>query len=442
MAKQLTAPGCTYSIVARVDTTIYSPDQKWTLDVSAGQTDFIAETNEIIIPGDAMLCRKTKQHSKDRNRINLLGTGSGSLATFVTRAVEQIVGKGNVKVEYGAGKVTVALALSATDAQIVAVENLLERMLPKDVAGEIDPFPTDYTRVEYLEKTGGYINAVGPHIILPIQYDAFQDVCEFETCHLVDVATGNQAEGSNLSTASLFYGCQANGYTYFGKENTDSNLTAVILEGPLAQGFDVYKVQATPQNFTVWLNGLEVGTATFAPGIDFVIDAISVFAACAYKTGKSNDYPFNGKKKYFKLWLNNKLTYHLIPAITPEGQPCLYDLVSKTTFYNVGSGDFIYPSTGSSTTYSLRRPVAEWGKLTPHGVRRLYKLPDSYTGDTEQYIAENGFKRLVETEKPEEGYWEQVWRETDTELVLDWHEVDPPIEEEFTTQEEQLAPIE
>ena len=137
MAKQLTAPGCKYSIVARVDTQIYSPDFKWTLDVPAGQTDFIAETNEIIIPGDAMLCRKKHQLEEDLARVNVLGTGSGSLATFITRAIEQVVGKGNAKVEYGDGKMAVALAFDTTAAQITAVENLLERMLPKDVEWDV-----------------------------------------------------------------------------------------------------------------------------------------------------------------------------------------------------------------------------------------------------------------------------------------------------------------
>ncbi len=132
MAKQLTAPGCKYSIVARVDTTIYSPDQKWTLDVPAGQTDFIAETNEIIIPADAMLCRKKCQIDADLARVNVLGKGSGSLATFVTRAIEQIVGKGNARVEYGAGKVVVHT--DRVDAgQYAAVTSILEQFVPKDV---------------------------------------------------------------------------------------------------------------------------------------------------------------------------------------------------------------------------------------------------------------------------------------------------------------------
>lgn len=132
MAKQLTAPGCKYSIVARVDTTIYSPDQTWTLDVPAGQTDFIAETNEIIIPGDAMMVRKSELLDKDLERVNVLGKGSGSLATFVTRAVEQIVGKGKVRVEYGDGKF-IAHTDRVDAGQFAAVTGILERFVPKNV---------------------------------------------------------------------------------------------------------------------------------------------------------------------------------------------------------------------------------------------------------------------------------------------------------------------
>lgn len=130
---------------------------------------------------------------------------------------------------------------------------------------------------------------------------------------------------------------------------------------------------------------------------------------------------------------NDSVSRKFIPALDPTGAPCMYDLVSKTPYYNAGSGEFLYPAVGAST-WGLRRPVAEWGKLTPHGVRRLYKLPDSYTGEPEQYIAENGFKRLVENDMPAEGYWEPEWRETDTELVLDWREVEPPSESENTPE--------
>lgn len=150
-----------------------------------------------------------------------------------------------------------------------------------------------------------------------------------------------------------------------------------------------------------------------------------------------NDGPrpmFIGQLFYFELYVDGVKIGHLIPCLDRTGAPCMYDLVRRTPYYNVGSGDFTYPSPSGAASYSLRRPVAEWGKLTPHGVRRLYKLPDNYTGEPEQYINENRFKRLVENDMPEEGYWTPEWRETDTELILEWREIEPPAELENTPE--------
>lgn len=127
-----TAPGCKYSIVARVDTTIYSPDQTWTLDIPAGQHAFIAKTNEIIIPGDAMICQKQHQTEEDTASVNILGEGAGSMATFIARAIKQIVGKGNMTVEYGNGELVVHTD-RADAAQYAAVTDILDRFVPKDV---------------------------------------------------------------------------------------------------------------------------------------------------------------------------------------------------------------------------------------------------------------------------------------------------------------------
>jgi hypothetical protein len=109
----------------------------------------------------------------------------------------------------------------------------------------------------------------------------------------------------------------------------------------------------------------------------------------------------------------------------------MYDTVTQTPFYNSGTGDFIYPSPTSSTTYSMRRPQAEYAKMTDTGVRRLYHVPNGYEGSIEEYASENGFKLLIETECPnEEGkYYNVRWTETDTELMTEWYEIDPPQEE-------------
>lgn len=197
-----------------------------------------------------------------------------------------------------------------------------------------------YTPLEYIESTGGRINSLGAHIVLPIQYDAFSDVLEFESCHSVDASGGDQAEGSNGSTSILFYGCRASGYSYFGKENTNSEREAVIINGPQPNGYAIYKVCATPQSFTAWLNGTLVGEAALTPGQDFVLDSLSLFAARS-GGGAGRDFSFSGKKKYFKLWVNGELIYHLIPVLDSIGAPCMYDLVHSSFYYNVGESSFI-----------------------------------------------------------------------------------------------------
>jgi hypothetical protein len=117
----------------------------------------------------------------------------------------------------------------------------------------------------------------------------------------------------------------------------------------------------------------------------------------------------------------------------------LFDLVSKKAYYNTGTGDFLYPT--ESTTYSLRRVLPDWGQLTPHGLRRLYHAPAGYHGELYDYALENGYKPIVEPEKPEEGYWSPRWTETEDEIVLEWVEAEPPTDE-FGLPDEPLTETE
>lgn len=150
-------------------------------------------------------------------------------------------------------------------------------------------------------------------------------------------------------------------------------------------------------------------------------------------------WPMLGQKQWFKFWLNGELQRDLIPCLDPTGAPCMFDLVSKTPFYNAGIDDFRYPT--ESTTYSLRRVLPDWGKLTEHGLRRLYHAPAGYKGEMYDYALENGFKPIVEPERPEEGYWVPRWTETEEEIVLEWVETEPPMDE-FGLPEENLTETE
>lgn len=46
--------------------------------------------------------------------------------------------------------------------------------------------------------------------------------------------------------------------------------------------------------------------------------------------------------KRFYITRNGAYTLNLIPALDRNGTPCMYDTVSKQTFYNKGTGKFLY----------------------------------------------------------------------------------------------------
>ena len=58
---------------------------------------------------------------------------------------------------------------------------------------------------------------------------------------------------------------------------------------------------------------------------------------------------FRGTSNYGKLRIkrfyitrDGAYTLNLIPALDRNGTPCMYDTVSKQTFYNAGAGEFLY----------------------------------------------------------------------------------------------------
>ena len=84
-----------------------------------------------------------------------------------------------------------------------------------------------------------------------------------------------------------------------------------------------------------------------------VISAISGSYVCAYslilfgtnRNGQAmvNDtYCRNLRIYSFTISKDGKKIMNLIPALDRNGTPCMYDTVSKQTFYNEGTGEFLY----------------------------------------------------------------------------------------------------
>lgn len=286
--------------------------------------------------------------------------------------------------------------------------------------GEGGGLPAGYTRVEWLESQNGVINNCS-YIKLPFYFENQNSTLRIETLHAMP-ETALASDNAELSNSGpfIFWGVRKSGLKYYGFPNL------VLVDGSQqVEGFNKKSLIFRNDKLQFFEND-ELQCEKTGLG-SYSFETLSVFSAYG-----GNNYPFLGRKKYFKVWINVRIVYDLVPCLDPTGAPCMFDMVSRICYYNEGTGDFLYPGKEEEpATFSRRRPIT-YAQLTEHGVRRLYRVPAGYNGTKDEYAMEHGFKPLVESEKPEEGYWMPRWTETEDEIVLEWIETEAPEQEEIT----------
>lgn len=134
-------------------------------------------------------------------------------------------------------------------------------------------------------------------------------------------------------------------------------------------------------------------------------------------------YNWVGNIYYCSISQGTKLVRNYIPCLNETGTPCMFDTVTQTPFYNNGTGDFLYPGSESQVVTSSIDDKF-YAKMTEHGIQRLYKTPDNYSGTKDDYASEYGFKEIVEPPMPTDGHWSPQWIETDTQLICNWVEAE------------------
>lgn len=384
----------------------------------------------------------------------------GAVDKVLTEKIEKLIGKEKCEVKFDKNnnKATFVFALDATDEQIANVENLLNHVLPTNLTTEMewsDGLPMTYTRLEYLEGTGTQFIDTG-----------------VEMSNKSDVSLNFKA-GATMPRLSRLFGSWASPHYfsflwvdrfyrfYYGTTASSNNFNI-----PYADAFYFEK-----KGNVARLNDEE----------KILTDREFSCRQCCLYSNQSLTYEgFVGCIYSFSISRNNQLQLNFIPCLDDTGTPCMFDTVTRTSFRNKGSGDFIigietqqqldslldsFPNyTGQAIeklqitlAEALRTPENEarlaeamaqnstmpamlsldgefvapkfYAQLTEHGVRRLYHVPKGYTSTMDEYAAANGFKELVEPPMPSEGYWMPEWRETETQLICDWVETEPPAEE-------------
>lgn len=351
-----------------------------------------------------------------QRKVNILTTLSTKKyvpKNLIKLALERMdVGRFEIDYDRDSNKLTVVTD-NLNEELLTNVTNLVNNVVSDKIEKEMDNLgfiPDGWTRVDYLESMGS------KHIVTNFILDSECSVL----CDLQAIGTdaGEDIYGNSPNSSSRF-----NLTRNWGKFRVDfANIQQVT---SFAHNSERCVTELNSSGFTI--NGnTELSFANVTP-----FTTSSPFHI--FKNTVSNTYHFKGRIFDLRVKKENKLVFEATPCLDDTGAPCMYDRVSKTAFYNSGSGDFTYPT--QSTTYSLRRRVLpDWGKFTEHGLRRLYHAPADYEGELIEYALEHDYKQIIETEMPEEGHWIPQWRETEEEIVLEWIETEEPILEQPITE--------
>ena len=200
------------------------------------------------------------------------------------------------------------------------------------------------------------------------------------TCEAAIVQAGNASVtnimGNNVtSTRAITINMSANitnpspSRVRFGNTDTTTDAGAINLN-------TFYKYDTNKNGLTVRDSG---GTVLNT----YQLNATTAFTTngniLIYKLGDtSTQYIGNIKVKGATIKNSGVLVRNFIPAIDPSGTPCMYDLVSKTPFYNQGAG-----------TFSYGKPVLPMVRFIKDIVPREYAAVNYIESTGTQYIDTN-----------------------------------------------------
>lgn len=200
--------------------------------------------------------------------------------------------------------------------------------------------PTGYRRCEYLQGLGTnatyiVIPAIDitnkPSVMLEVEYPNYtRDTNAFGS--ILNNIRFEQGIGWHGKAFSYNFG---NGYGTLGY----GSYNAQMADGTVVSAESIANQRLTFEykNESIYLNGVEQTIAKkskYANGRLGVAHNVYIFG-----TNRSPERRYF-KGKIYRFSVEGQI--NLIPALDRNGTPCMYDTVSKHTFYNKGTGDFLY----------------------------------------------------------------------------------------------------
>lgn len=184
--------------------------------------------------------------------------------------------------------------------------------------------PSGYKRVEYLESTGTQWIDSGLTVDGLLE---FNTNFELTSKDMYDCLFGETQGG--IGYYYCFMLLSTNNHSYFQYRSNETSTNVVL---PLNTKTNVYT-----DNGGLFINGIRRINFT---KYNFISNTtIPIFAQ--YGNGVIRRF---AKVKLYSLKFskNNKTLRDFIPCLDNNNRPCMYDTVSKQTYYNEGNGEFLY----------------------------------------------------------------------------------------------------
>lgn len=215
----------------------------------------------------------------------------------------------------------------------------LKMMVDGKLAWERGGLPDGYRRCSYLQGVGNNTTYFvipriditnSPLVLLECMYPTYSDDTN-SFGSILDNVRFEQGIGWYGEAFSYNYG---NGY---GAPNSGGN-NAQTENGVLpASDLAGKRLLFEYKNGTIYLDGIEQTIAKnniYAYGSLGIAKDVYLFAT---NRGGTKRY-FSGR--IYRFFVEGQID--LIPALDKNDVPCMFDLISKSTFYNQGTGKFLY----------------------------------------------------------------------------------------------------
>lgn len=207
-------------------------------------------------------------------------------------------------------------------------EKLVDRIF-KGMNKVYEYLPIGYKECKYIGSTG--TQYIDTNIINNSELKVIMD---FEVVNLVSPQFYFGArENATKKTFTFLLNAKKFRSDFGNKTGSISDMSQII---PDLVGYPKFHVEKD-KNITTIKNN------TYTNNIPYVSYTTNLNLYLFALNNNGSVSSFSYMKLYsFKVFKNDILIQNLIPCLDNNDIPCLYDLVSKTTFYNVGTGTFEY----------------------------------------------------------------------------------------------------